>query len=59
MDPICLTFAEINFKSQIMKKQLILILSMLFVTGYMMSQVTSGAVSGKVVDSKKQPLQGA
>lgn len=42
-----------------MKKQLILILSMLFVTGYMMSQVTSGAVSGKVVDSKKQPLQGA
>ncbi len=59
MAPICLTFADINFKSQIMKKQLILILSMLFVTGYMMSQVTSGAVSGKVVDSKKQPLQGA
>lgn len=42
-----------------MKKQLMLILGMLLFSGYMMAQVTSGAISGKVVDSKKQPVEGA
>lgn len=42
-----------------MKKQLFLILGMLLVSGFMMAQVTSGAISGKVLDSKKQPIQGA
>ena len=42
-----------------MKKQLMITLGMLLLSGYMMAQVTSGAISGKVVDSKKQLLQGA
>lgn len=42
-----------------MKKQLLLILGMLLVSGYMLGQVTTGAIAGKVMDSKKQPVEGA
>jgi hypothetical protein len=42
-----------------MKKQLLLIVGMLLFSGYMMAQVTTGAISGTVLDNKKQPIQGA
>lgn len=42
-----------------MKKQLFLLLGMLCISGFMTAQVTTGGISGKVLDSKKQPVQGA
>jgi len=40
-------------------KKLLLSLSMFLMAGFLVAQVTSGAVAGKVLDSKKQPVQGA
>jgi outer membrane receptor protein involved in Fe transport len=42
-----------------MKKQLFLLLGMLCMSGFLTAQVTTGALSGKVLDSKKEPVQGA
>jgi hypothetical protein len=45
--------------SKKMKKQLLLLLGMLCMSSILMAQVTTGALSGKVLDSKKEPVQGA
>lgn len=41
-----------------MKQRVLFLMGMLFMTTQIFAQVTTGAIAGKVFDSKKQPVQG-